>query len=246
MIAPMLTIDGMTAEIGKIPVLRGVSLTVGAGETVALLGRNGVGKTSTLRAALGLLKRTGGRVVYQGQDLSALPPHKLAPLGIGYVPQGRGIFPLLTVEENLYLGLKGAPDAARTADIFARFPRLKERLAQAAGTLSGGEQQMLALARCLLMSPKLIMLDEPTEGIMPKLVAQIRHEIAEIAKRGIAVLLVEQNLRTALKLATRVYLMERGRIVHEATPAALQADPAVIHRYLGVSLEGSPAKGEAS
>jgi branched-chain amino acid transport system ATP-binding protein len=232
----MLRVEGMTAEIGRIPVLRGVDLHVARGETVALLGRNGVGKTSTLRAILGLLRRTGGSVTYAGQDLTAIPSHKIASLGIGYVPQGRGIFPLLTVEENLYLGLRGAPDAALRDDIFSRFPRLKERLSQAAGTLSGGEQQMLAIARCLLMSPKLIMLDEPTEGIMPKLVSQIRHEIAQIADRGIAVLLVEQNLRTAMRLADRVYLMERGRIVHEATPAALQASPETVHRYLGVSL----------
>jgi branched-chain amino acid transport system ATP-binding protein len=146
------------------------------------------------------------------------------------------MFPLLTVKENLTLGLTSAPDPEIMADIFRRFPRLQERLSQAAGTLSGGEQQMLALARCLVMKPTLIMLDEPTEGIMPKLVSQIRHEISEIAKRGISVLLVEQNLRTALRLASRVYLMERGTIVHEATPAALRADPSTVHRYLGVSL----------
>jgi branched-chain amino acid transport system ATP-binding protein len=232
----MLTVEGMTANIGKVPVLRGVSLDVNAGETVALLGRNGVGKTSTLRAILGLLKRTGGRVTYDGQDLSHRPAHNLASLGIGYVPQGRGIFPLLTVEENLYLGLRQEPEPAIVEDIFTRFPRLKERLEQPAGTLSGGEQQMLAIARCLVMKPSLIMLDEPTEGIMPKLVSQIRHEIAEIAKRGIAVLLVEQNVRTALRLAQRVYLMERGTVVHEATPEALRAEPAVVHRYLGVSI----------
>jgi branched-chain amino acid transport system ATP-binding protein len=233
----MLTVEGMTADIGKVPVLRGINLTVAAGETVALLGRNGVGKTSTLRAILGLLKRTGGSVHYNGQDLGRLPAHGLAALGIGYVPQGRGIFPLLSVEENLTLGLKGPAEPAVVEDVLQRFPRLKERLRQAAGTLSGGEQQMLAIARCLVMKPSLIMMDEPTEGIMPKLVAQIRHEISEIARRGIAVLIVEQNLRTALKLATRVYLMERGSIVHEATPAALRADPAIVHRYLGVSLQ---------
>jgi branched-chain amino acid transport system ATP-binding protein len=238
----MLIVDGLTAQIGKVPVLRGVSLTVGDGHTVALLGRNGVGKTSTLRAILGLLRRTGGSIVYDGQPLTAVAPHRLAALGIGYVPQGRGIFPLLTVAENLYLGLKRMPEPRLADDVFGRFPRLKERLGQAAGTLSGGEQQMLAIARCLLMQPKLIMLDEPTEGIMPKLVAQIRHEIADIARRGISVLLVEQNLRTALRLADRVYLMERGQIVHEGTPASLQAEPDIIHRYLGVSLPST--KGE--
>jgi branched-chain amino acid transport system ATP-binding protein len=233
----MLSVTGLTAQIGKIPVLRGVDLTVNDSDTVALLGRNGVGKTSTLRAILGLLRRTGGSVVYDGKPLNGVAPHKLAAMGIGYVPQGRGIFPLLTVEENLLLSVKRAPNLHTLEGIFTRFPRIKERLRQPAGTLSGGEQQMLAIARCLLMEPKLIILDEPTEGIMPKLVAQIRHEIADITRRGISVLLVEQNLRTALRLANRVYLMERGQIVHEGTSASLQADPEIVHRYLGVSLK---------
>lgn len=233
----MLSVTGLTAQIGKVPVLRGVNLTVNGGDTVALLGRNGVGKTSTLRAILGLLRRTGGSVVFDGKSLNDIAPHKLAGMGIGYVPQGRGIFPLLTVEENLLLSVKGAPNQNMLEEMFTRFPRIKERLRQPAGTLSGGEQQMLAIARCLLLEPKLIILDEPTEGIMPKLVAQIRHEIASIAKRGISVLLVEQNLRTALRLASRVYLMERGQIVHEGTSASLQADPEIVHRYLGVSLK---------
>lgn len=232
----MLSVSGLTAEIGRIPVLRGVTLKVEPGETVALLGRNGVGKTSTLRAILGLLRRTGGAVNYNGQDLSTVPAHRLASLGLGYVPQGRGIFPLLTVEENLCLGLKGSPPTDILDDLFGRFPRLKERRAQAAGTLSGGEQQMLALARCLIMQPSLIMMDEPTEGIMPRLVAQIRNEIAEIARCGIAVLVVEQNVRTAMKLADRVYLMERGQVVAEATPEKLKSSPDLVHRYLGVSL----------
>jgi branched-chain amino acid transport system ATP-binding protein len=235
----MLTVTGLTAQIGRIPVVRGVDLTVGSGDTVALLGRNGAGKTSTLRAILGLLRPTGGSVVYGGRSLGDVPPYRLAGMGIGYVPQGRGIFPLLTVEENVLLGLKRAPKRSMLDEVYARFPRIRERLRQLAGTLSGGEQQMLAIARALLTEPKLIILDEPTEGIMPKLVAQIRHEIADIARRGISVLLVEQNLRTALRLANRVYLMERGQIVHEATAAGLRADPETVHRYLGVSLKTS-------
>jgi len=233
----MLSVNGLTAQIGKIPVLRGVTLKVNAAETVAILGRNGVGKTSTLRAILGLLRRTGGTVEYDGTLINPLPAHKLAGLGIGYVPQGRGIFPLLTVEENLLLGVRGRPNSNTLDEVFGRFPRLKERLHQTAGTLSGGEQQMLAISRCLLIEPKLIILDEPTEGIMPKLVQQIRNEIADIARKGIAVLLVEQNVRTALRLADRIYLMERGQIVHEGTAASLQASPDIVHRYLGVALK---------
>lgn len=232
----MLEIKGLKSAIGKTPVLLGVDLVVHEGETVALLGRNGVGKTSTLRTILGLLRQLDGTVRYRQQDLRKHAPHQLAKLGLGYVPQGRGIFPLLTVKENLFLGLTSSPDAELREDLLARFPRLAERFNQRAGTLSGGEQQMLALARCLMMRPSLVMLDEPTEGIMPKLVNQIRGEIANIAKRGISVLLVEQNVRTALKLADRVYLMERGRIGYEATPAELREDPSIIHRYLGVSI----------
>jgi branched-chain amino acid transport system ATP-binding protein len=232
----MLSVRSLSASIGKIPVLRGVDLSVGAGETVALLGRNGVGKTTTLRTILGLLAQTGGEVRYNDQDLRKLPAHQLAALGLGYVPQGRGLFPLLSVEENLFIGLKRRPTDAVRTEVLAHFPQLEERRHQRAGTLSGGEQQMLALARCLAMQPTLIMLDEPTEGIMPRLVTQIRKEIAGIAQRGISVLLVEQNLNTALKLADRIYLMERGQIVFEATPVELKAEPAIVHRFLGVSI----------
>jgi branched-chain amino acid transport system ATP-binding protein len=233
---PVLEVAGLAASIGRIPVLRGVNLQVQPGETVALLGRNGVGKTSTLRAILGLLPRKGGRVFFNGSDLTRLPAHRISGEGIGYVPQGRGIFPNLTVEENLFLGLRKPPDPTILEYIYGRFPRLTERRYQSAGTLSGGEQQILALGRCLMRAPTLILLDEPTEGIMPKLVNDIRREISAIASRGVAVLLIEQNLRTALKLASRIYLMEKGTVVHEATPAQLSASPSTVHRYLGVSL----------
>lgn len=233
---PVLDVVNLTASIGRIPVLRGVQLHVRSGETVALLGRNGVGKTSTLRSILGLLPRKSGHVYFNGEDLARLPAHSVSGEGVGYVPQGRGIFPNLTVEENLFLGLRERPDPTIRDYIYDRFSRLLERRHQSAGTLSGGEQQILALGRSLMRSPKLILLDEPTEGIMPKLVNEIRREIATIAGRGVAVLLVEQNLRTALKLASRIYLMEKGVIVHEATPEQLSADPSAVHRYLGVSI----------
>jgi len=233
---PILSVNGLSASIGRVPVLRGVDLSVQPGETVALLGRNGVGKTSTLRAILGLLPPKAGQVSFRGVELTRLPAHKVSAEGIGYVPQGRGIFPILTVEENLFLGLRKKPDRALIDDVYTRFPRLLERRHQAAGTLSGGEQQILAIGRCLMRSPALILFDEPTEGIMPKLVADIRKEISAVTSRGVAVLLVEQNLRTALKLASRIYLMEKGVIVHAATTQQLSSDPSTIHRYLGVAL----------
>lgn len=234
--SPVLEVGNLTARIGRVPVLRGVDLRVQPGETVALLGRNGVGKTSTLRAILGLLPSQQGFVRFKDTDLTKIPAHEVSAQGIGYVPQGRGIFASLTVEENLFLGLQQRPDPDILDYIYTRFPRLKERRIQSAGTLSGGEQQILALGRCLMRSPTLILLDEPTEGIMPKLVNEIRHEISTIASRGVAVLLIEQNLRTALKLASRIYLMEKGTIVHEASPQELSADTSSVHRYLGVSL----------
>jgi branched-chain amino acid transport system ATP-binding protein len=231
----MLSLRDVHVHIGKLHILQGVDLEVKAGESIALLGRNGVGKTTTLRAIMGLAPRSRGAVEFDNIDLANCRPHEIPRKGIGYVPQGRGIFPSLTVEENLNIGLPGKRDAEREDYVFACFPRLKERLKQAGDTLSGGEQQMLAIARCLMMRPKLIILDEPTEGIMPKLVSQIRREIHRINQAGVSILLVEQNVATALKLCTRVFLMEKGTIVYSGTSHDLKSQPEIVHRYLGLS-----------
>jgi branched-chain amino acid transport system ATP-binding protein len=232
----MLRLNDVHVHIGKLHILQGVNLEVKPGECAALLGRNGVGKTTTLRAIMGLTKRSAGTVEFDGFDLARCEPHEVPRRGVGYVPQGRGIFPGLTVQENLTIGLpsrRGDPE--REDYVFGCFPRLKERLKQAGSTLSGGEQQMLAIARCLMMRPKLIILDEPTEGIMPRLVSQIRREIHRINQTGVSILLVEQNVETALRLCPRVFLMEKGTVVYSGAAQELKAQPEIVHRYLGLS-----------
>jgi branched-chain amino acid transport system ATP-binding protein len=232
----MLRLDDVHVHIGKLHILQGVNLEVKPGECAALLGRNGVGKTTTLRAIMGLAKKSAGTVEFDGFDLARCEPHEVPRRGVGYVPQGRGIFPGLTVQENLTIGLpsrRGDPE--REDYVFGCFPRLKERLKQAGSTLSGGEQQMLAIARCLMMRPKLIILDEPTEGIMPRLVSQIRREIHRINQTGVSILLVEQNVETALRLCPRVFLMEKGTVVYSGAAQELKAQPEIVHRYLGLS-----------
>jgi branched-chain amino acid transport system ATP-binding protein len=184
---------------------------------------------------MGLAPRSSGKIEFEGTDLASLAPHKVPRLGIGYVPQGRGIFPNLSVLENLCIGTQGKRDTEREDYVFDCFPRLKERLKQSGNTLSGGEQQMLAIARCLMMRPKLIILDEPTEGIMPLLVSQIRREIHRINQSGVSILLVEQNVETALKLCPRVFLMEKGVVVYSGTSRELQTNTEIVHRYLGLS-----------
>jgi branched-chain amino acid transport system ATP-binding protein len=236
MSTPLLEVQAIAARLGRVPVLSDVSLSVPERSVVALLGRNGVGKTTTLRTVMGTVAATGGRIGFAGQDITRLAAHRRPGLGIGYVPQGRGIFPLLTVRENMRLGLRGAPDQAVEEGLLTRFPRLRERLAQKAGTMSGGEQQMLAIARALMTRPRLLILDEPTEGIMPRLVAEIRRFIAEIAASGIAVLLVEQNLKAALAIADHIVVMERGRTAFAGAPEALRADADLVHRLLGVGI----------
>ncbi|MBN9600608.1 MAG: ABC transporter ATP-binding protein [Afipia sp.] len=231
----MLNLSNVHVHIGKLHILQGVNLEIQPGESAALLGRNGVGKTTTLRAIMGLAPKSNGTIAFDGVDLSSIPAHKVPRTGIGYVPQGRGIFPNLSVMENLCIGLPGKRDPAQEEYVFHCFPRLKERVKQAGNTLSGGEQQMLAIARCLMMRPKLIILDEPTEGIMPLLVSQIRREIYRINQSGVSILLVEQNVETALKLCPRVFLMEKGTVVYSGTSQELKSQTAIVHRYLGLS-----------
>jgi branched-chain amino acid transport system ATP-binding protein len=231
----MLSLRDVHVHIGKLHILQGVNFEIKSGESAALLGRNGVGKTTTLRAIMGLAPRSRGTVEFDGFDLARCAAHEVPRKGIGYVPQGRGIFPNLSVLENLCIGLPGKRDPEREDYVFGCFPRLKERLKQSGNTLSGGEQQMLAIARCLMMRPKLIILDEPTEGIMPRLVSQIRREIYRINQSGVSILLVEQNVETALKLCPRVFLMEKGTIVHSGTSQELKSQTEIVHRYLGLS-----------
>jgi len=232
----MIKLNNVHAHYGKIHALRGVSLSVGKGEAVALLGRNGVGKTTTLKTIMGLVDASGGEIVFEGIDLTNLAPHRIPATGIGYVPQGRGIFPNLSVEENLMIGLSKAPPLHIKDYVYEHFPRLRERLDQPGGTLSGGEQQMLAIARCLVMQPKLIILDEPTEGIMPILVQDIRREIATVIASGVSVLLVEQNIKTAFRLCSKVYIMEKGVVIHQSAPDEIKNDRETLHRYLGVTV----------
>ena len=233
----MLKLEGLHTHYGKSHVLQGVNLEVKDGESVALLGRNGVGKTTTLRSIMGLTRPSGGAVTFAGWRLDQLKPHLIAGLGLGYVPQGRRIFPNLTVFENLCLGLARAPMKAALDDIYAQFPILAERADQSGGTLSGGEQQMLAIARCLIMKPKMLLLDEPTEGIMPKMVAMLKAKIRAVNQAGISIMLVEQNIVMAMALCPRIYIMEKGVICYEGTAQELRNNPDIAHRFLGVAVE---------
>jgi branched-chain amino acid transport system ATP-binding protein len=236
---PLVTVEGVHTYYGKSHVLFGVSLVVGRGEVVGLLGRNGVGKSTTLKSIMGLVAPSQGRITFDGRDVTGQPAHKLARLGIGYVPEDRRIFRLLTVMENLRTGLDRAgvsEDRKRQLldKVFAYFPVLAERRHQAGGTLSGGEQQMLAIARAMMLEPKIILLDEPTEGLMPRMVSQIREIIAALHKEGVAILLVEQNVPLTLEASQRVYFMEKGEVKHHAAAGELSVADPVIHQYLGV------------
>lgn len=232
----MLRVTDICSSYGPVPVLTGVSIALAVGEILVLLGRNGVGKTTLMRTLVGLLKPWTGRIELDGRDITKLPPNQIARRGIAYVPQGRGIFPKLTVWENLLVGTRARSDGRENipGEIFEHFPVLKERRNQLGGTLSGGEQQMLAIARALCGAPRLLLLDEPSEGIQPNIVHKIGEFLKEIVRpTEIAVLLVEQNLDLGLGVASRCAVMEKGTIVHEGSPEEFH-DEAILRRYLAI------------
>ena len=231
----MLTLHDVHAFYGKSHVLHGVNFSVGQGEIVALLGRNGSGRSTTVKAIMGLVD-TRGSVQWRGQQLVGLKAFEIAHAGIGYVPENRDIFPTLTVHQNLMLGEKGGKKGGRWSfdDMYKLFPRLKERQHTEAGVLSGGEQQMLTLCRTLMGDPDLIMIDEPTEGLAPKIVELVAEYLRELKRRGIGVLLVEQKLTIALEVADRCLVMGHGQIVFEGTPADLRANAYIRKEWLEV------------
>jgi len=234
---PLLRVDGLHAHYGKSHVLRGVSLQVGRGEVVSLLGRNGSGRSTTLKALMGLVPPSAGRVELAGRELAGAPPHAICLAGLAYVPEEREVFANLTVDENLRMGEQPPVAGAvrwSVAQMFDWFPRLKERRGTKAGSLSGGEQQMLTMCRSLLGNPLAILIDEPTEGLAPKIVAQVAACIQDMQRQGVSVVLVEQKLAIALKVSSRVCVMGHGHIVFEGSPAQLLADTAMQQQWLAV------------
>jgi branched-chain amino acid transport system ATP-binding protein len=233
----MLTLKSLQSGYGSLPVLKGISLHVRPGEVVTLIGGNGAGKSTTLRTICGLLRSRKGSIDFAGHDLTRLAPERIVTLGLALVPEGRRVFKTLSVTANLELGAFSRRDKAQVhqdlENIKERFPILRERARQAAGTLSGGEQQILAIGRALMARPRLLMLDEPSMGLAPLMVARVYEILAELKQAGTTILLVEQNARAALKVADRGYVLETGRIVLDGTAADLQEDPEVQRSYLG-------------
>ncbi len=224
---PILDVSGLWARYGETPILQGVDLKVGRGEIVSLIGRNGVGKSTTMRCLIGLLKAASGSVRLAGQDVTALSADRRARLGIGYIPQGRHVFPRMTVDENLAVGrLIGGPGGKKLPElVFSSFPRLAERRRQIAGTMSGGEQQQLAIGRALIGNPALMLLDEPSEGVQPSIVQLICNALRSFCRElGMTILFVEQNLDTILALSDRGYVMEKGRIVADIATGEMTAE----------------------
>jgi branched-chain amino acid transport system ATP-binding protein len=234
----MLEVKNLNAWYGRSHVLQGIDFAVGKGEAVCIIGRNGAGKTTTLRTIMGLVPRRLGEVLFEGENILAQPTHRRFALGLAYVPEERRIVPGLTVQENLRLGLVAAADRDRETDMIGRatetFPRLRERLRQPADTLSGGEQQMLAIARAMVSDPRMIMLDEPSEGIMPILVDEMFDLFARLKANGVTILIVEQNVERALALADRAYVMDQGLIVHSGDAKELLSKKEIQERYCAV------------
>ena len=234
---PLLAVDDLHAHYGKSHILRGVDLNVGRGEVVSLLGRNGSGRSTTLKAIMGLVVPTSGQVQLRGRALAGAPPHAICRAGLAYVPEEREVFANLTVDENLRMGeqppVTGAPRWS-VQQMFDYFPRLKERRQTLAGSLSGGEQQMLTICRSLLGNPLVILVDEPTEGLAPKIVAQVGECIQDMQRQGVSVVLVEQKLAIAMQVSTRVCVIGHGRIVFEGSPQQLQSDQALLAQWLAV------------
>ena len=237
-----LEINDIHVYYGKIEAIKGITVTVNQGEIVTLIGANGAGKTTTLKTVSGLRKVSTGSIIFDGQDITNVPAHERVELGISQVPEGRGIFPGMTVMENLEIGkyFRKNRDAEMNEDlerVFHLFPRLKERIKQAGGTLSGGEQQMLAIGRALMARPKVLLLDEPSMGLAPMMIQNIFNIITEINKTGTTILLVEQNAQQALQRAHRAYILETGNVVKEAKATDLLNDPAVRAAYLGTGAD---------
>ncbi|MGB3897781.1 MAG: ABC transporter ATP-binding protein [Mesorhizobium sp.] len=233
--AELLTVAGLGCFYGEVQVLQGVGLSLRVGEVLCLLGRNGAGKTTTLKAIMGLVPAAAGSIRLEARELTALPAHDVPKTGVAYVPQGRRLFAEMTVAENLQIGLmaRGRGEATKEA-VLELFPLLRARLKQRSGTLSGGEQQMLAMARALCLEPKVLLLDEPTEGLMPSMIDRIRETVAGLRGRGVSTILVEQRVEAVLSLADRVTFIENGRSRETVGIDALRADPSLVKRYVGV------------
>jgi ABC-type branched-subunit amino acid transport system ATPase component len=233
--SPMLAVEEIHTYYGDSHILQGLSFEVKKGEIVALLGRNGVGKSTTIKSIIGFVPPCRGRVIFDSSEITGLAPHRTARMGVGLVPQGRGIFPTLTVYENITLAARSDPNGGWTLDrVLTAFPHLAHRLKHRGGQLSGGEQQMLAVARALMTNPKLLLMDEPSEGLAPLVIVEIGRLAAMLRDQGLSILLVEQNLGLALQLADRVYIMNKGQIVYSGSPIDLESNDEVKHQYLGV------------
>jgi branched-chain amino acid transport system ATP-binding protein len=239
----LLEVDDVHVQYGKVEALRGVSLEIAEGEVVTIIGANGAGKTTTLKTISGVRPVSAGHIRFEGREVTGLAPHKLVELGISHSPEGRGIFPGMSVMENLEMGTyarRGRYDQVELDRVFDLFPRLAQRRKQAGGTLSGGEQQMLAIGRALMSKPRLLLLDEPSMGLAPKLVSQLFEIVTTINRQGITILLVEQNAHQALQRADRAYLLETGSVVMSGTAATMLANDAVRAAYLGGDVQAGP------